>query len=233
MRSFSTFFLAALLAAAADPGWMTKRVPQWNADDLKQILTSSPWAKLVTPQVAPPLGEYHPPEGGNARGATGVGVPVAPGGVTLASGGSAAEEPVATASNGRGRVMVRWESALPIRAAEMKSRVTGVPEWDGERYAIAVYDVPFVPQSKQQKAALADIKRVTVLKRDGKKDLRAASVEVFPHAGGQATFLYLFPRAEEITAADKNVTFLTQINDLAISHTFDLSQMVFESRLEL
>ena len=37
---------------------------------------------------------------------------------------------------------VRWESAQPIRAAELKARETNAPAIDESHYAIAVYGVP-------------------------------------------------------------------------------------------
>ena len=39
-------------------------------------------------------------------------------------------------------VTVRWESALPIRAAEVKSQTGEPPTLPGDGYLIAVYGVP-------------------------------------------------------------------------------------------
>jgi hypothetical protein len=41
-----------------------------------------------------------------------------------------------------GNVMLRWESAFPVRAAESKAGETAVPAWQGDYYAIAVYNLP-------------------------------------------------------------------------------------------
>src|SRR6516165_12135554 len=43
--------LAAMLAAAEEPGWKTKPVPDWTPDDAQQILNDSPWAKSVSPTI--------------------------------------------------------------------------------------------------------------------------------------------------------------------------------------
>ena len=37
---------------------------------------------------------------------------------------------------------LRWESALPIREAELKARETNAPAVDEDHYAIAVYGIP-------------------------------------------------------------------------------------------
>src|SRR5207248_4895745 len=61
---------------------------------------------------------------------------------------------------------VRWESALPIREAELKARDTGA---EGH-YAIAVYGVPR-RVADNSKTFTAASKHEAVLKRAGKKDM--------------------------------------------------------------
>ncbi|HXP83631.1 MAG TPA: hypothetical protein VN841_02870 [Bryobacteraceae bacterium] len=66
-----------------------------------------------------------------------------------------------------GNVVVRWESALPVRAAERKVGEAGAPVWQGDYYTIAVYDV--APPYHWNLAN--ELKGLAFLKRDKKKDL--------------------------------------------------------------
>src|SRR6516164_2901050 len=38
-----------ILAAAEEPAWKAKQVPEWTQDDAQQILNDSPWVRSVTP----------------------------------------------------------------------------------------------------------------------------------------------------------------------------------------
>jgi len=43
--------ITVTLVFAADQPWKDKQVAEWNADDAKQVLTDSPWAKTVKPTI--------------------------------------------------------------------------------------------------------------------------------------------------------------------------------------
>ncbi len=128
-------------------------------------------------------------------------------------------------------VEVRWESALPVRAAEFKAREEDLPEWDGSVYAIAVYDVPGL--SVNQKSLPKWLSKEAYLKRDGKKDLKPLSVNLLPQEGGLTTVVYLFPRSDEITVEDKRVEFTAVFGRLALAQYFYPAQMRFYGKLEL
>src|SRR5271155_6262152 len=70
---------AVLLTAAdtADPSWKDKPLPQWNVEDAKQVLTDSPWVKVVTPQNIRDLSPDERREGGNMEASVGKGVGLA------------------------------------------------------------------------------------------------------------------------------------------------------------
>jgi hypothetical protein len=125
--------------------------------------------------------------------------------------------------------VVRWESALPIRAAEEKTGETGAPTVDRDHYAIVIYDIP-----TPKKWNLAnELKGVAFLKRDKKKDLKPSRVEILRKAGGTATVVYLFPRSVEITAKDGRLEFVAQIGRLFVSQFFDTGDMQLQGKLEL
>ncbi len=127
-----------------------------------------------------------------------------------------------------GNVAVRWESASPVRSAEVKAGETDVPKWDGDYYAIAVYDLH--PPIRWN---LADqLKRTAFLRRDNKKNLKPSRVVVVPRGDELATFVYLFPRSAEITRKDR-LGFIAQIGRLFVSVNFLPEDMRLEGQLQL
>ena len=120
-----------------------------------------------------------------------------------------------------GTVVVRWESALPVRGAALKVGETLVPGWVGDYYAIAVHSVrlPFRWNIEKQ------LKGVSYLKRDMARDLKPFRVVVLPEADGLATIAYLFPRSIEIGSKDRSLEFLAQIGRLVVSVNFIPGEM--------
>jgi hypothetical protein len=131
--------------------------------------------------------------------------------------------------NDLGNVVIRWESALPIRAAEQKAGEVGAPAWEGSYYAIAVYDV----QPPYRWNLANELKGLAFLKRDKKKDVKPARVQVIPRDNGLVTVVYLFPRTAEITKRDSNIRFTAQIGRLFISQFFFPEDMQFQGQPEL
>ena len=220
--------LAAVLLIAADPTWKERPIPQWNEEDAKQVLADSPWVKYVTPQPLRDLSMAERRDSGNWEADGGHGVGIA--GTGLLGPRRAAEAIArAHAKPQPGTVVVRWESALPIRAAEEKTGETGAPTVDRDHYAIVIYDIP-----TPKKWNLAnELKGVAFLKRDKKKDLKPSRVEILRKAGGTATVVYLFPRSVEITAKDGRLEFVAQIGRLFVSQFFDTGDMQLQGKLEL
>ena len=133
---------------------------------------------------------------------------------------------------GTSTLQVRWESATPVRAAELKAGETGAPAWEGNYYAIAVYDV-YGLTTRDQKNLPAELKQFTLLKRDGKKDLKPDRVEIDMFGRDLARVIYLFPRSAEITRDDRRVQFVAQIGRLYLAQVFVLDEMVYQNKLEL
>ncbi len=89
-------FAGLLMATVvfAQEAWMKKDFTQWNSDDVKKILTSSPWAKDVTIGTSAPNtngGEAggNPGGGGRSEGEAGAGGGEAGGGGGGRGGGRA------------------------------------------------------------------------------------------------------------------------------------------------
>ena len=126
-----------------------------------------------------------------------------------------------------------WESALPVRLAELKSHVVEPPTLEGEGYEIAVYGIPG-PELKQEPEKLgAPLKEMAMLKRAGKKDVKPMRAEVFQRPDG-IVVVYLFPlSAGNREKRRTRFEFEAQIGRIVVSHTFELKDMEFQGRLEL
>jgi hypothetical protein len=234
--------LASLVSLRAeDPAWKNKPVPEWTGDDAQQVLTDSPWTKTVTPTVDRQSPDRQPGSGGGRRGGFGfpgggIGLPGGMGrrGGYPGSGGSGRTD---GGSNRRDAgsppsLKVRWESALPVREAELKAHDTNAPTLDEGRYAIAVYGVPGRMLNSDSKSLVDQLKKAATLKRDGKKDLKPSSVEVLQREDGPVV-LYQFPRTKEITRPDRRVEFDAHIGRLQFAQSFYLEDMVYQGKLEL
>jgi hypothetical protein len=70
------------------------------------------------------------------------------------------------------------------------------------------------------------------LKREGKRDVKPVSVEVFQREDG-LVIVYQFPSSAEISKRDMLLRFEAHIGRVGVDYTFDLSQMEFMGKLEL
>src|SRR5579862_1380438 len=212
MRSILMPFIFTLVAVTLLPAglsWNTKAVSEWDEQDAKQVLGDSPWVKNAVLQKVPDLSESERRDSGNWEAGIAPGVGLAGLGV-LGAARKAEALARAHAHPDLGTVVVRWESAVPVHAAELKLGETSIPAWQGNYYAIAVYDVP--PPFRWNLAN--ELKNVSVLKRDNKRDLKPKRVEVLWHDNGLVTVVYLFSRSAEITGKDLAVRFQAQIGRL-------------------
>src|SRR5580658_7732354 len=135
LRFCSVPLAAILLYGAADPAWKGKSIAQWTEDDAKQILTDSPWVKQVTPQNVRDLSPDERLAGGDMEAGIGKGVGLAGLGI-LGPRREAAALARAHYKPTPDAVMVRWESAQPVRVAEQKAGEYGAPTLDSDHYAI-------------------------------------------------------------------------------------------------
>lgn len=224
------------LCVAGDLSWKDKKVADWSEEDAKQLLTDSPWVKAVTPTIARS-------NSGQSRSGMGQGGHIGLGGIGMGGGGMGRRGGMGggqrqpTSDDGSGSVTppnlkLRWESALPVREAELKARETGAPTVDEGHYAVAVYGVPNRIAPGDAKTLAAQLKKQATLKRDGKKDIKPSSVEVFPGEDGPV-ILYLFPRTKEITKDDRRILFDAQIGRLQFAQSFYTEDMVYQGKTEL
>jgi len=213
-------------AAAAHPSppshsfWNDTPMPQWSELDAKQLLAESPWARKVQLDVVRHLSMFERRDGGDLN----AGIPT---GFGIATAGITADWRVieglehAYALESLGTVVVRWESASPVRGASLKAGETVVPGWVGDYYAIAVHGVALPSRRNMEN----QLKGVSYLKRDMRKDLKPFRVVVLPEGDTLATIVYLFPRSIEITKKDGTVGFVAQIGRLFVAVNFTIEEM--------
>jgi hypothetical protein len=235
--------LPLCLFAADEQGWKNKQVPDWTDDDAKQVLSDSPWVKTVTPSLTQAQQQQPRRFGGPGMGRRGgFGYPGGypgggyPGGGGYPSGGGGGYPSGSSRQDDSNtqlpKLKLRWESALPIREAELKTRDNNAPTVDSDHYAIAVYGVPSRFTTGDQQKLADQFKKDAALKRDGKKDLKPSSVEVLQRDDGPVV-VYLFPRTKEITAEDRRVEFEAKMGRLEVSESFFTEDMNYQGKLQL
>ena len=215
------------LVAADNASWRNKSVAQWDADDARQFLAASPWVGRAPLQVIPDQSPDQRRDSGDWDAGVGHGVGLEGTGIF---GTERMKLAIARAHDhpSPGMVDIRWESAMPVRAAEQKlgqKPSTHYADW----YVITVYDVP-LPESHW---GADKLKGLAYLKREGKKDFKPTKAEVIRNDDGTATVTYLFTRSEEIARRDKTVIFVAQLDRLFVSQFFYPKEMVMKGDLEL
>jgi hypothetical protein len=231
--------LSVTLLIAADPPWVAKRIPEWSEQDAFLVLTHSPWVGKAAIGLTRLMTASERREGGD-MGAQGGGH----GGIGLENAGSLVGTGGAIKRPGQGaeddhlqKLTIRWESALPVRAAEIRANDHTAPELDGEDYAIGVYDVNLKIASIDLKGIEEMVKKVGILKVDGRaegpREFRPTRVSVIELGGDMATVVYFFPRAAHITAQDERLVFEGQVGRITFAQYFYPAQMQFLGKLEL
>jgi hypothetical protein len=231
------FTVCAVILVAADPPWKTKPAASWSAEDASQILADSPWAKPIKALISALQTEDQRREGGQMGQPHGIGfdgiaddrprikAPTSLIDIVKPESPTAQESQTLT-------LLVRWESALPIRVAELKSRFVDAPTLPDEGYSVAVYGIPTAKVKGDSKTLGDPLRKYAVLKREGKKDVRPSTVDVFQRDDG-LVILYQFPPSAEITPNDRRIEFNAQIGRIFIVQSFDVEDMRFQGKLEL
>jgi hypothetical protein len=193
-------------------------------------MTDSPWAKSVVAVLVKPRGREEQARHRGRIGIGGFGIGrTGPDGAGRHGGedgaGKASPDQPAT-------LTLRWESAQPMREAELKARDIGAPDVADDYYAIAVFGVPRGMLPDDSKERLGELKKLAVLKREGKKDLSPTRVDILLREN-RPLVVYLFSKSAEFTWRDHGITFEAQISRLKFSQPFSTDDMTFHGKLEL
>ncbi len=235
---FLALSIPAVLLMAGDATWKDKPVPGWTVEDARQLLASSPWSKVVNASITRRQSEDELRAGGQMGQPKGVGYddvgsPRPRAELPIKSLGDLVKpEPYVAPPTEHLKLQLRWESALPVRAAELKSGVIAPPTLVDDGYSLAVYGVPGEYFKGDPKKLGDPLKGLAVLRREGKKDVRPVSAEVFSTGDG-VVVVYVFPLSAEIAKNDGYLVFAAQIGRLVISQAFNLQDMLFQGKLAL
>jgi hypothetical protein len=228
-KTFYLLFSSTVLLVAGDPSWQSKPTAQWNENDAKQVLRSSPWVKRATASLLFQPSKDQLRAGGKMGGGKSVGL----NSLELNSLVGGSNQHSNSTVKKPGYLVIRWESASPVRAAESKLEDPSAPDWDGEYYAVAVYGVPIDAGRLDEAGQSEDLKKLGVLRRDGMKDVTAAKVDITASSAGHATVLYLFPRNKGITGDEKRLEFAAQFGPIFVAQYFYPQEMKFQGKVTL
>jgi hypothetical protein len=212
--------LGKLLASPASEFWNEKKPQDWTEDEVKEILTRSPWAKEGAVSVFGGAG-------GNLLNRNGA---MNRSGNMSSSGRQRTNTTQTTQSADapdlRYKAIVRWESALPIREALKSKQDPRVADF----YILAVVgDLAMADpdaDEAQRESRLDMLKQYTKLDRHGGA-IPLSNVESVKKIGT----MFYFPRAEPIK--DGQVTFTTKMGPVEVKCRFTVKDMMYRGKLEL
>jgi hypothetical protein len=241
MAALAQPLLENAFAWSHDDFWNSKDPAQWSDKETTQILTHSPWAKQASIESQGNQGRMAQP--GAMGGGRGMGGGMGGGGMgggRGTGGGMGQDNGGGWGGDGMQNVhaLVRWESALPVAAAEKKS----APAEAAQSYIISVSGLP-VRQNNNNANADDDsertermsgmIKQYTSLDRKGKVSIEPDRVDFTEEVDG-GTWRFSFPRSgNAITAEDKDVTFMTKVGRVSLKAKFVLKEMMYKDQLAL
>jgi hypothetical protein len=122
---------------------------------------------------------------------------------------------------------VRWESALPVQEALLKTHDNTAPSMDEGQYAIAVFGIPSHLGANPEGRP----KPEGELKLNGKK-IKPSDVRVISRDDGQIV-VFLFSRTKEIPRGQDEVDFSAHIGMLELKTAFQPKEMICAGKLEL
>jgi hypothetical protein len=208
--------------AFATDFWNTKAPASWTDDEIRQLLTKSPWSKHISIDV----------EDGLLRNWTGRGARNAPGQSGQAGPPArTADEPIPMSHQVGGTV--RWESAQVVRDATKGP----LPRQFAHHYAISltgfnlgapnpsIYPDGADP-SNFTKTFLDHIKAASSLKNKGN-----TALATLVHGAGSAVLLGFAKSSMQLSLEDQHVDFATTIGKLSVKTKFDLKEMTYHETL--
>jgi hypothetical protein len=242
-----------VMAADATSSW-NKDPGQWTDQDAQLVLTASPWSQSASAVMADPRDEIEPSP--------------TPAPAAERSGLAGSNNPTGTATSGGGRwdgsvgrnrmgrlpsvpVLVRWDSALPVREALRRTAGAGEAEKNGGSSSDYVVSLSgLIPGGRYRSSGRTE----TASRSDGGVDARnpeeileafmsysrllpsgaaaivPSNVKLDAATGAVQIF---FPRTHPIEAGAKEVVFLTRFGGLTVRAKFRVKEMKYQGKLEL
>jgi hypothetical protein len=216
-----SFTLGPCFAPAAMAGefWDDQEPSQWSEKNLQRLLSKSPWAKETSAETSGGMGGrgMGGPEMGGPPPGMDMGGPGGPGGPGGRGGAG-------------GSVVVRWESAAPIREARKKRLTDTSPG----AYLISVSGLwmlgGFGPGLDA--AGVEAMKKTTFLQAAGKAPV--APVRISTSFDESGVLFYEFPgTGEPFTAEDKQILFQSKSDLFTVRAKFTPKDMRYRGKFAL
>ena len=246
MKRLFVGLLTGVLCLAAALPWR-KNPEAWTDQDAQRILSNSPWAQPAAATFPDPRKDEVPESVYSLPGAAQAGM-AGPKGATDGRWDGGVGRNTGGGLLPTLAVVVRWDSALPVRQAMSKLKM---PELAGESKSYVITVEGLVPAGQYKQTAQLETKSSS----DGSTGSAAGSEHVLeglmahskllvkghpPLACGNAKIDPLtgavhmfFPRTFEIQRSDKEVTFGTRFGSLLVEKRFRLSDLAYNGKLEL
>ena len=254
--------LCAVALFAAD-FWKSKDSTQWSSDEVSKMLTDSPWAKELTVTS----GQQNQQRRGGRRGGMGGGFPGGGGGYPGGGGGypgGGGGYPSGGGGGGYGggineKVVVRWDSALPIQQAlqrqgyhpaasddaskDSKDKDASKPAVDINQKYYVVSVLGLTMPSRRGDSDSSDDDRqsadnlrsrfldAATLMPKSKIAIQAEDVQ-FEGRNGSIAMRFLFPRTFPIND-EKEITFQFQSQGVKFEHKFKVTDMQYQGKSAL
>ena len=237
MYRIQMVFLCLAGVALGQDFWIRKEYTQWSDEEVRKMITDSPWAKDVT--VRAPASAL----GGRGRGS---GAPAAADVETNAAGGGRGGRGRGGRGGGAGdsdgggesevflTLKISWRSALPMKEAVLNSRgITGAEAQrtlgqEEKEYVIVVSGLP--------ERLAATVRNSSQLQRSvlktGKRIIALAAAD-FQQRTQTVDLFLVFPRTEPLLVEDRDVEVIVQLGQLEARKKFNLKDMVYKGKLEL
>jgi len=205
-----------------------KPFTQWSDKDATRMVTDSPWAKSTSISMS------GPPAPAGLGGGGGFGHGGLPGGP---QGGADAGGPGMSFN-----IVARWESALPIRQAQVRLKFGAEADKsadaakflaeDEKAYEIVLSGPLGGFLMGPPEAVAKTLTDVTVLSSHRTGEIKPTHIELSP-PGRSMDVLFVFPRSMPFMADDKEVEFSTKLGKSTLKYRFKLKDMVYNDKLEL
>lgn len=259
MKSGILGLVAGLMMAgpslAAKKFWEEIPYQEWNREQVSKILTKSPWShqfhisrskfeKLHRPVMSGPVEEQSESSRPNAPGSVGI--------TSRNRSVYVQTQSVSRHLDSTGGdfgsfvpVIVRWETALPVKwawdrlqgsnRAENQADGGGRLSKDANHVVVSVSGLPsqVIPvEPAERDRFLEDVKSRSFLKIRNRARWTPTGAKVRQQQRSVALHL-LFPREliREVDPGDKRIEFATKISDQKISRKFKLKDMLFKGQL--
>lgn len=242
-------FAVAGLVYGASNSWKTKPYQQWDENDIKEVMTDSPWVKRTVvdamwqkgPLNAPDESNENPPSQTSPQGPPrmgGAGGTQGGGGMPSGGSGSSGQGPVSEGASAA--FFIRWSSSQTIREAIARDAVLNgrSSEAQAEQYVnqtpsgyeILVSGQDMTPFANETNDTLKSKAYMEV--KPSKEKVNPASVQITKDVDGKkvVSVAFLFPKQGPngqplLASNDKQAQFDCKLKDVRLDTQFDLRKM--------